>query len=597
MRRLKLLTVLAALTGLLGVTLAPDGTRAQMALATYRNEALGLTFQHPADWVIQEQMAAQTVTAASGEDLAGIAAGRIPQGLIFTVTMTSLGQLGAASTEDFPAILERISGSSAPPEPVRMGGANGLAVTVNSLTHDMTARTAILSTGRRRAAVVRGLATQTGWSGGGASWFAALTSTLGFFPPANGLEGDSVTAVLWQLPATNFSELSGLAASPDGTALYASDRSRGVWAINPNGVPGTLIRPAGVAAFAGIAARNDGSVYVADPVAHALWLLPGDGSAQMVFGGRAGTGRGEFGPESPQRFDFAPRNIYILDENASGLRLHVLNLAGRPVTVWDVSPALGIVENPLIATDGEGNAYILGRNTGGIVRVNASGGVSRGRIGADVLAAVEPLALALDGFRNFYVATADQGILRLSADGALMSVIGEPYDESAPLKPGQLGRPVALAITADGSTLFVADAGLHPQIVAFAVEGNRSGNLRAGTRDGGSMSYGQVVTGTISAEAFLYTYTFEGRAGDVATITMRAADNSPLDAFVDLLGPDNRRVAANDDSGAEGLRTTDAQIARFPLPVSGRYTIRATRFGREVGGSEGMYILSLERAQ
>jgi hypothetical protein len=591
--RVRLLLALVWCLGPASAVAGPAGAQADLAL--YRNEALGVAFQYPQGWAVRETPLAATVTAGSAADLDALDQGQPPSGLIFSVTVSSLRQLGLAGAGDLPGVLTGLAGESAVSEPVRFGGASGLAATVNALDQDMTVRTAVLSTGHRRLAIVRGLATQAGWSSGARDWFAVLASTLGFFPPANGLEGDNITTVLWQLPATDMPDLRALALRPGGATLYASDQERGIWVIGGNGVPGPVVRPVEVSSFAGMVASEDGTLIIADPVRHALWQLTPDGVAQIFVGGTLGEGRGEFGPDAPAQFDTGPRGYFVLDQSATGFKIHTVSTLGRPATPWDYSPEYGSVEAPLMAVDFEGNIHILARNTNGIIRLDANGNILAENLGAEALAGTEPLALVVDSFRNMYIATSDQGILQLELDGVLKNVIGEPYDAALPPKAGQIARPVALTISPDGGPLFVADAGPYPQIVAFVVDGKPALNLAAGTRDGGVISAGLPISGQITADAFMWTYTFEGRQGDIVTITLRAAENSPLDPFVDLVGPLGRRLIANDDANVPGLPPTDAQINNFPLPDTGTYTIRATRFGRETMPGEGMFVLTLER--
>ncbi|MCC7208556.1 MAG: hypothetical protein IT323_14705 [Anaerolineae bacterium] len=595
MNRLKMLRWL--LTALcLGVALGASAPmRAQGDMILYRNETLGMAFQYPPGWTVRETPLAATVTAGTAADLDALDQGLPPSGLIFSVTMSSLRQLGLAGAGDLAGLLSQLAGEGAVAEPVRFGGASGVAATVNALDQDMTVRTAVLSTGHRRIAIVRGLATQAGWTSGARDWFAVLATTLGFFPPSSGLEGDNITAVLWQLPAPDLTHLTGLALRPGGATLYASDRERGVWVVSGNGVPGPVVRPAEMSSFAGLVAREDGTLIIADPARHALWQLTPDGVAQVFVGGVQGEGRGEFGPDAPAQFDTSPRGFFVLDQSTTGFKIHPLSTLGRPATAWDYSQEFGPVDAPHMAVDFDGNIHIVARNTNGIIRLDANGNILAQNLGAEALAGAEPLALVVDGFRNMFVATSDRGILQLEPDGALKNVIGEPYDAALPPKTGQIARPVALAIASDGGPLYVADGGPFPQIVAFVVDGKPALNLEAGTRDGGPISLGAPVTGQITADAFMWTYSFDGRAGDVVTITLRAAENSPLDPFVDLVGPQRRRLVASDDANAPGLRPTDAQISNFPLPDTGTYTIRATRFGRETLPGEGMFVLTLER--
>ncbi|MFQ3536426.1 MAG: pre-peptidase C-terminal domain-containing protein [Aggregatilineales bacterium] len=85
-------------------------------------------------------------------------------------------------------------------------------------------------------------------------------------------------------------------------------------------------------------------------------------------------------------------------------------------------------------------------------------------------------------------------------------------------------------------------------------------------------------------------WSFEGTAGQVVNIRMNAVDGGSLDPQLILLGPDRAVLASNDDASPE---TRNALITNQVLPVSGTYVIIATRFGKNIGGTEGNYELVL----
>jgi len=72
------------------------------------------------------------------------------------------------------------------------------------------------------------------------------------------------------------------------------------------------------------------------------------------------------------------------------------------------------------------------------------------------------------------------------------------------------------------------------------------------------------------------------------TIDMIATSGS-LDPLLVLLGPDGNIVASNDDANPD---TRNAEINSVTLQA-GRYTILATRFGLQIGGTEGNYTLTV----
>jgi hypothetical protein len=79
---------------------------------------------------------------------------------------------------------------------------------------------------------------------------------------------------------------------------------------------------------------------------------------------------------------------------------------------------------------------------------------------------------------------------------------------------------------------------------------------------------------------------FTGQAGQTVDITLSGWTSGSFDPYLTLLGPDGNRLAENDDiSSPDNL---NAQIARFLLPQSGDYFIRAGR-----PGSTAPYHLTL----
>ncbi len=105
------------------------------------------------------------------------------------------------------------------------------------------------------------------------------------------------------------------------------------------------------------------------------------------------------------------------------------------------------------------------------------------------------------------------------------------------------------------------------------------------------ISYGDVVTGTISDDQPEVRYSFQAEAGDVITISMIAMDDGSfnrLDSYLLLLDEIGNEIAYDDDSGGS--------LNAFLGPQSlgaGTYTIVATRCCGGSGGSFGDYQLAL----
>ena len=83
---------------------------------------------------------------------------------------------------------------------------------------------------------------------------------------------------------------------------------------------------------------------------------------------------------------------------------------------------------------------------------------------------------------------------------------------------------------------------------------------------------------------------FEGRVGQMFTITMQADPASTLDPLLRLLTPNGQVIARNDDAADPALGV-NAQLVRVTLPTDGAYVIEASRFE-----GEGAYTLVIVAA-
>jgi Bacterial pre-peptidase C-terminal domain len=97
------------------------------------------------------------------------------------------------------------------------------------------------------------------------------------------------------------------------------------------------------------------------------------------------------------------------------------------------------------------------------------------------------------------------------------------------------------------------------------------------------------VVNTITSGNYFQTYSFDGVANEILTITMTATAGS-LDTLLLLLDSNGNVIDSNDD-----IQTgvTNSAISNRRLALDGRYTIVATRYGKNVGGTEGPYELTL----
>jgi len=104
------------------------------------------------------------------------------------------------------------------------------------------------------------------------------------------------------------------------------------------------------------------------------------------------------------------------------------------------------------------------------------------------------------------------------------------------------------------------------------------------------LAYNEPVNGRLADDHSEDWYIFQGRAGDVITLRMAAADGA-LDPFLILTDGSGYELARADDA-PDGSR--DAVIADLPLPADGAYLVRATRYGFAHGPSAGSYTLVIE---
>jgi len=106
-----------------------------------------------------------------------------------------------------------------------------------------------------------------------------------------------------------------------------------------------------------------------------------------------------------------------------------------------------------------------------------------------------------------------------------------------------------------------------------------------------TLRYGDSVLGTITQDAPMVFYFVQAKRGDVLNLVMKRTSGT-LDPHVDLATVEGTILVANDDD-PEAAGTLDAAIANYTVTQEGLYLIVATRFGREVGDTQGTYVLSL----
>ncbi|MCB9459552.1 MAG: PPC domain-containing protein [Anaerolineaceae bacterium] len=112
-----------------------------------------------------------------------------------------------------------------------------------------------------------------------------------------------------------------------------------------------------------------------------------------------------------------------------------------------------------------------------------------------------------------------------------------------------------------------------------------------------AITFNTPATGTIAPDNAFDVYTFDGSAGQTVTISMNAISQT-LDTKLLLIAPSGIQVAENDDADPllanTNGRTTNSLIASYTLQETGPYTIIATRYGIQFGGTIGAYRVLVE---
>jgi len=98
------------------------------------------------------------------------------------------------------------------------------------------------------------------------------------------------------------------------------------------------------------------------------------------------------------------------------------------------------------------------------------------------------------------------------------------------------------------------------------------------------------VVGNITNDEPYTAYSFAGVAGEIVSIDLQTQVSS-LDTLVQVVDSNGAILlgGVNDDAGG----STDSFIGNLRLPTDDTYTIIATRYGKELGGTEGQYQLIL----
>ena len=102
---------------------------------------------------------------------------------------------------------------------------------------------------------------------------------------------------------------------------------------------------------------------------------------------------------------------------------------------------------------------------------------------------------------------------------------------------------------------------------------------------------GNPITGAIFEEQVYQAYNFQSQGNENVAISLTATSGS-LDTLLQVVDPNGSLLQVNDDANG----TTNSEIANLRLVTPGAYTVVATRYGKEIGGTEGQFRLLIEES-
>lgn len=105
---------------------------------------------------------------------------------------------------------------------------------------------------------------------------------------------------------------------------------------------------------------------------------------------------------------------------------------------------------------------------------------------------------------------------------------------------------------------------------------------------GANLTLNTPVQGVIAGEDYFQTYTFEGLAGQPISVSLTAQEGN-LDTLLLVFNSSGNIIGVNDD--IVPAQNTNSSIESLILPADGIYTIMATRYGKDVAGTEGVFEL------
>ena len=279
---------------------------------------------------------------------------------------------------------------------------------------------------------------------------------------------------------------SGIALDSGG-ALYITEEFGRVRKVDRNGIITSVAKVPNVGSFSGVAVDPAGAIYLASD--GRIRKIDTQGTITPVAGNGTFRASGDGGPATSAGMSISGiavdrTGVLFIAENGNN-RVRKVDANGIITTVagngtagssGDGGPAAAAsVESPsAVAVDGDGVLYIA--QSGPIHRIrkvdrngmistvagNGTAGFS-GDGGPATSASLNiPIAVAVDGSGNIYIAEMRHRVRKVDASGIITTVAGDGTEgfggDGGPGIAARLNSPVALAVTSDG-TLFISDWG------------------------------------------------------------------------------------------------------------------------------------------
>ncbi|WP_300613585.1 NHL repeat-containing protein, partial [Trebonia sp.] len=331
-----------------------------------------------------------------------------------------------------------------------------------------------------------------------------------------------------------------LAAAPASAAPAANAPYQGTLTASVTSVPVcTSITFSYSVPAAGVESTNWVGIYepgqTPGDVASTVWQYTPDASGTVTFNTASLDGVGDY-------------VAYFLYDNGYDVLAGPVAFSVTPGTIAPApaySRAIGQsqLSQPYgVATDAAGDIWVADTGGNTIAEFDGSGRplrVTGGGAGLD-----QPEGIAVDGSGDIWVAdTGSDRVVELSPSGTVLTSFG-----AAGSGDGQLDQPVALAVSADGGTVYVADQD-NNRIEEFTAAGSYAGSISVPTPAGVALdASGDIWVSSPSYAAGNQVYEFSPAGAQLLSFGTTQAGYGALGNTSGIaVGPDGKIYVGQED--------------------------------------------------